>query len=139
MIDFFDTSALVKRYVRETGTAAVRAAVRARRPAVARIAHVELTATFARLCREGALDEGTRDALFDRVDADFPTFEIVEWKGTVARSARSLLARHALRALDVIQLASALAFRARPLRFWCADGRLSAAAAAEGLKVVRPG
>ena len=85
MIDFFDTSALVKHYVREPGTAAVRAAVRARRPVAARIAQVELDATFARLCREGALDEKTRDALFDRVDADFPTFEIVEWKGAVAR------------------------------------------------------
>jgi hypothetical protein len=50
-----------------------------------------------------------------------------------------LLIRHALRALDVVQLASALALRARPLRFWCADGRLASAAQAEGLKVVRPG
>lgn len=139
MIDFFDTSALVKHYVREAGTAAVRAAVRARRPAVARIAQVELDATFARLCREGALDDETRDALFNRVDADFATFEVVEWKGRVAQSARPLLARNALRAMDAVQLASALAFRARPVRFWCADARLATAAAAEGLRVVRPG
>jgi predicted nucleic acid-binding protein len=139
LIDFFDTSALLKNYVRETGTQAVRAAVHARRPSVARVTHVELTATFARLCREGALDERTRDALFDRVDEDFPTFEVVEWKAAGARVARPLLARHRLRAMDVVQLASALALRARPVRFWCADGRLAAAAAAEGLRVVRPG
>lgn len=139
MIDFFDTSALVKHYVREPGTQAVRAAVRGRRPAVARVTHVELAATFARLGREGALDEGTRDALLDRVDRDFPTFEVVEWRGSTRLAARPLLARHPLRALDVIQLASALALRARPIRFWCADGRLATAAAAEGLRVARPG
>ncbi len=139
MIHFFDTSALLKHYVREPGTQAVRAAVRARRPAVARITHVELGATFARLCRQGAVDETTRDVLFDRIDADFPTFEVVEWKSAVQRSARTLLSRHPLRALDVIQLASALALGARPVRFWCADGRLATAAAAEGLRIVRPG
>ena len=139
MIDFFDTSALLKHYVREPGSQTARTALRARRPTVARITHVELTATFARLCREGSLEAATRDALFDRVDADFPSFEVVEWKGAVRRSVRALLVRHALRALDVVQLASALALGARPVRFWCADGRLSAAAAAEGLRAVRPG
>lgn len=82
MIDFFDTSALLKHYVKEPGTPAIRAAMRARRPAVARITHTELGATFARLCREGAIDEATREALFDRVDQDFPTFEVVEWRAT---------------------------------------------------------
>jgi predicted nucleic acid-binding protein len=137
VIDFFDTSALVKHYVREPGSSAVRAAVRGGHASVARVAHAELAATFARLCREGAVDEKTRDALFDRIDRDFPTFEVVEWRASVASAVRQLVSRHPLRALDAVQLASALALRARPLRFWCADGRLAAAAGSEGLRVTR--
>ena len=103
------------------------------------VAHVELGATVARLCRDGAVDERTRDSLLDRVDADFAAFDVVEWRGAVPASARALLVRHALRALDVVQLASALALRSRPLRFWCADARLANAAVAEGLGSSGPG
>jgi len=138
LIDFFDTSALVKHYVKEPGTAAVRKAVRARRPAVARVTHTELGATFARLQREGLIDLAARDALLDRIDGDFGTFEVVEWRAAVAGSARTLVCRHPLRALDAIQLASSLALGVRRVRFWCADPRLATAAVAEGLRTVQP-
>jgi hypothetical protein len=138
VIDFFDTSALVKNYVRESGSQMVRAALRARRPAVARVTHAELASAFARLARDGVVDARAREALLDRIDEDFPTFEVIEWRAQVARGVRSLVSRHPLRALDAIQLASALALRVRPLRFWCADERLVLAAAAEGLRVVVP-
>ena len=137
MIDFFDTSALVKHYVKEPGTVAVRKALRARRPAVARVTHAELGATFARLRREGLIDSSVRDNLLDRVDADFGTFEVVEWRAAVAAGVRALVCRHPLRALDAIQLASCLALGVRRVRFWCADERLTTAAAAEGLRIVQ--
>jgi len=72
LIDFFDTSALVNHYVKEPGTVAVRKAVRTRRPAVARVTHAELGATFARLRREGLIDSSVRDSLLDRVIASTP-------------------------------------------------------------------
>lgn len=138
MIDFFDTSALVKHYVKEAGTAVVRKAVRAGRPAVARVTHAELGSTFARLSREGLIDAAVRDALLDRIDEDFGVFEVVEWRPVVALGVRALVCRHPLRALDAIQLASSLALGPRRVRFWCADERLASAAAVEGIRIVRP-
>ncbi len=136
MIEFFDTSALVKRYVREPGSDAVGRVVRGGHVAVARITQVELTATLARVWRETGMEVDVRDAMLDRVDADFRLFDVVEWRGALARSARPLLCRRSLRALDAVQLASALALGTRRMRFWCFDARLAAAASAEGLRVV---
>ncbi len=138
MIDFFDTSALVKHYVSEPGTREVRAALRRRGPAVARVTHAELAATFARLGRDAVIDARVRDALLDRIDADFTAFEIVEWRVSVASHVRALVCRHALRALDAVQLASSLVLGPRRVRFWCADERLVGAAAVEGLRVIHP-
>lgn len=138
MIEFFDTSALVKHYVREPGSAAVRVALRRRVPVVARIAHTELASAIARLHREGALDLRRRDALLARIESDFGTFDVVELRAAVSRSAAELVCRHPLRALDALQLASALALGRPTVRFWCADERLAAAARAEGLRATLP-
>lgn len=138
MIEFFDTSALVKHYVREPGSAAVRTALRRKTPVVARIAHAELASALARLCREGSLDARARDRLLARIDADFATFDVVELRPAVSRMAAALVCRHPLRALDALQLASALALGRPTVRFWCADERLVAAASAEGLRTTTP-
>lgn len=51
MIRFFDTSALVKRYVEEPGSAMVRATLRAHPCTVARVTLAEAAAAVARACR----------------------------------------------------------------------------------------
>lgn len=138
MIEFFDTSALVKHYIREPGSTAVRTALRRKTPVVARIAHTELAWAFARLCREGSLDARARDGLLARIDADFATFDVVELRPAVSRTAAALVQRHPLRALDALQLASALAIGRPTVRLWCAHERLIGAASAEGLRTTTP-
>jgi predicted nucleic acid-binding protein len=64
---------------------------------------------------------------------------MVELSPGVALEARSLLVRHALRAADAIQLASALLLKRElrePVTFAAYDHRLKAAARAEALTVV---
>jgi len=69
-------------------------------------------------------------------------FVVVPVTDGVLGSAARALTRHALRAYDAVQLASALAAReADPelIRFACFDRSLSAAAAAEGFQIIGPG
>lgn len=72
MIHYLDTSALVKRYVNEPGSAAVRPLFQRSNVATARVAYAEIAATMARLHRERTLDDSERDLIYARLDADFP-------------------------------------------------------------------
>jgi predicted nucleic acid-binding protein len=136
LIHYLDTSALVKRYVDEPGSAAVRPLFRGKSVATARIAYAELAATLARVCREGALDESDRDAIYARIDADFAALTVVEIRVPLTRAVPDLVKRRPLRGYDAVHLAAALALRDRgvAVTFWAADGPLVDAARAEGLR-----
>lgn len=140
MIDFFDSSALVKRYVPESGALVVRRATRTASVAVARIAYAEVAATLARIAREGAMEISERDRALDRLGDDMGRWRVVELRARVVLRTRELVSRHPLRGYDSVQLASALELRAAgvAVRFWCVDAVLTDAAAAEGLAIVRP-
>jgi predicted nucleic acid-binding protein len=138
VIHYLDTSALVKRYVTEPGSASVRPLFRSKRVATSRIAYAEIAATMARLVRDGALDETARDTVTARLDADFAVVTIVEVRAALVRGVPALVARRPLRGYDAVHLASALALRDRTVAvtFWAADAALIDAARAEGLKAV---
>jgi len=139
VIAYFDASALVKRYIEETGSAQVRDALAGARAATARFSVVEITSAIARRAREGTLDPALRDSLCERVAEDAAHLLLVELDEIVAERSRVLLLRHPLRAGDALQLASCLTLAGRlgrPLRFVCFDGRLNSAASAEGLTVL---
>jgi len=137
VIEFFDTSALAKRYLPEPGSPRVRALLARGDVVVSVVAYAEVLAALARAWREGILDDDGYAKLTDRVEADFRALDVVLLRPSVLRHVRSLVTRHPLRGYDAIQLASALETRLRgsPVRFWCADAALTAAAAAEGLAV----
>lgn len=142
MIWFLDTSALVKRYINEPGSAEVRALFRrARTIAVARIASAELAAAVARQCREGLVSVSTRDAILDRIDRDLTHLTVVELRAPVLTRIPALVRRWPLRAYDAVQLASALVLHAAgsAVSFWSADERLLEAAGGEGLRISQPG
>ena len=138
MIHYLDTSALVKRYVEEPGSASVRSLFRGKNVATARIAYAEIAATFARLCRDGALDEEDRDRVYERLDADFTALTVLEIRAAIVRRVPDLVTRRPLRGYDAVHLAAALAVRDRgvAVTFWAADAALTDAARAEGLRTV---
>ena len=139
MIEFFDSSALLKLYLVEDGSERVRAAARVRsRVVVSRIAYAETAATLGRLFHDGDIDEPKHDALLDLLDEDFPKFDVIEAKRWLGSTLRDLIGRRRLRGMDAIHLASALTLKPRP-RFWSSDRDLADAAEAEGLRVIRPG
>jgi hypothetical protein len=130
----------VKRYVREAGSETVRGWLGAGSPATSRLSEVEIASVLARRCREGAFDERARDHALVVLRRDFKKLSVVEISPLVTARAVSLLARHALRAGDALQLASCLLLRdssSTPVAFAAFDDRLNQAARSEGLEPPR--
>jgi predicted nucleic acid-binding protein len=145
---YFDSSALVKRYVAEIGTAWVTGLMD---PAagnllhVARLAGVEVASAFARRLRSGSLSAVHAAAALTLFRADFRTrFHIVGIRAALVNQAMKLAEGHFLRAYDAVQLAAALQVHRRCLAVGqlltliSADAELNAAALAEGLLVEDP-
>ena len=143
MIAFADASALVKRYVPESGA---RDLEQFSALFVSGLTRVEVASAVARGRREAVLSEEQSATLLAVVDADFE--DASEGRGVLAsipvrepilQMAADLLGRHSLRAGDAVQLASALAARevdSRCETFVCFDKRLRSAAARERFQLV---
>jgi predicted nucleic acid-binding protein len=136
VIHYLDTSALVKRYVDESGSARVRPLFRGKTVATARIAYAEIAATVARLHRERAMNETARDSIYARLDGDFAALTVVEIRAPLMRRVPELVARLPLRGYDAVHLAAALSIsdHGAAVTFWAADAALVGAARTEGLR-----
>ncbi len=139
MILYLDTSSLVKLYVEEEGSQAVRSQVsKATAVATSTIAHVEARAAFARKHREGGLSEEEYDHVLGHFRQDWAAYLAIDVSDAIVTLAGDLTERHDLRGFDAIHLASALALRDKlqsSIVFSCADERLTAAAEAQGLRI----
>lgn len=146
MSEFFvDTSALAKRYVIETGSKWVRSWVSPRTGnavIISALTTVEMVSLLVRLEREkkiSTLNHVRSQNNFLRHADD--QYYVIDLDGDVLGEARALLVKHPLRALDALQLASALrivkVIGIQPT-FISADVRLLTAAPAEGLPIDDP-
>jgi len=148
-VAYLDTSALLKRYVTETGSDWVRAYLTSTTvPAVfmSYLTVVEATCAFARRLRDGTLlpaDHATAVQAFD-YDITY-RYNLVDITPVTIDTARRLANQHPLRAYDAVQLATAwlsnqelLSAGEQPLTFVCADDRLIAVAQTEGLLTDNP-
>jgi len=145
---FFDTSALVKRYVLESGTSQVLVLTSSEAPVyIARIAAAELVAALAKKRRmsPASKQQISRGLRRFRREYNSNAFLVVEIDATLVDYAMNLAERHELRGCDSVQLAAVLranaerlAIDAAGLTLVCADGDLAAAAQVEGLRVVIP-
>lgn len=132
---FFDSSALVKRYIAEAGTDEVLAwCDKASELAVAVIAVPELISSFCRLLREGRLSQAQYAALKADLRADLADALLCETSPQVVQRAVAALEAHPLRAMDAIHVGAALVTGADV--FVSADARQCAAAMQLGLRVV---
>ncbi len=146
---FFDSSAVTKKYVRETGTAWVINVFRPKslnRVYIAEIALVEVISALARRHRGRTLITADFTKVSNRFRRNFSAnFLKIETNLSVIEQAAALAERHALRGYDAVQLASAVNLHLRrqkaglpPLVFISADNALNAAAQAEGLQIDNP-
>jgi uncharacterized protein len=140
VILYLDTSSLVKLYVEEQGSEEVREQVAgATVVATSVIACVEASAAFARKRREGGLSDEGYGHVSGAFRQEWGSYLAIGVSEAIVTLAGDLAGRHDLRGFDAIHLASALALRDRTqsaVAFSCADGRLRAAARAEGLDIL---
>ena len=135
MILYLETSSLVKLYVREPDSDAVRQWVGAADVvATSILAYAEARAAFARKRREKGISDAAYKSVKTALEQDWPSYFILGLAGQTVKTAGDLAEKHALRGFDALHLASALDLRvsgASPVRFLTADSRLRDAARAE--------
>ena len=135
---FWDSSALVPVLNDESRSLDVRSLLAGDTIVVAWHTRVEVFSAFARLRREGSIDERCLDRHLAKLERMASAWIEIGPLEDVRRTAMRLLRTHVLRSLDALQLASAwFAAEGRPdtLDFICFDARLAAAAQREGFRV----
>ncbi|MGC4175532.1 type II toxin-antitoxin system VapC family toxin [Demequina sp.] len=138
-IVYFDTSALVKLLVLETGSPlAVALWERADAVVTSRIADVEVKSVLAAAERIGRIDAFPAAAARDRWKELWPGLAKVEVTEALTDRAADLADRRPLRAGDALHLASALLLKDAGVILAAWDRRLTAAGRAEGLTVLPP-
>jgi len=143
---FFDSSALVKRYAQEAGTAWVQTIAARHYVFLARITQVEVIAAIERRKRTGTLTASDAGAAITNFRAHLSTeYAMVDISPLLLGQAADLAEMHGLRAYDAVQLAATLqvqnerrAFKLPGLVLVSADLALNAAAMAEGVAVEDP-
>jgi uncharacterized protein len=146
---YLDTSALVKRYARETGTiwiSALADPTRGHSLFTVRLSGPEMIAALFRKVRVGELPQSVAVHLAQDFRRDWTQqYQILEVDATISERAMALAEKHALRGYDAVHLATGLVLhelrRAQQfpdLIFLAADGDLLYAAEAEGLTTDNP-
>jgi predicted nucleic acid-binding protein len=146
---FLDASALVKRYVMETGTLWVTGLLdpaARNRLYIARITGAEVTAALTRRERGGHLSPTDAAAAVASFQHDYANrLRPVEITAVLIGNAMKAARTHGLRGYDAVQLAAALYANSRrvarklaPLVFVTADTSLLVAGVAEGLATDDP-
>ena len=141
---FFDSSALVKYYIRETGTTWVRGLVDTlptNEIFIAQVTGVEIIAAITRRLRAGATAPADAAQAISAFRNDLQLrYEVAALSASLIEEAMNLAELHGLRGYDAIQLATAIRIEAGmtasgigPLTLISADLELNQAAQAEGL------
>lgn len=151
-LHYLDSSALVKRYVPERGSAWIAELIRDESVTISDLSDAEIASALARRVRESVIPRGTAITLFQaylRDKEEKADYETVELTSGIAQAAADLLLTApttiSLRTLDALHLASARRAFVEARRhgiptgnFITADRGLLAAATWAGLPVLNP-
>lgn len=141
----FDTSSLVKAYLREDGSDVVTGLVENLNGgtiSILEITLLEARSTARRHERKGNISGHAANQILERIDEGAVSSYIVKpFDASVTEEAIRVLDTHPLKTLDALQLAGCLIIgrsMSEPLTFVCADTRPNNAAALEGLATFNP-
>lgn len=136
---YFDTSALVKNYVREAGSSRLRALLGRYGFLSSAITPIELQSALQRRLRQRDIPLPHYDAILSQVTNDRSYWQLVEAIPLVLHRAEQLTKTESVRTLDAIHIASAMVVQESfpaPIPFVSADERQIAAARSCGLNVI---
>jgi predicted nucleic acid-binding protein len=137
LIAYFDTSALVKLVLDESGSDIVLTAWDgADLRVTSRFAFPELRAALAEAERDGRLSPADHRAVKRSLPRRASQIDVIELSPAVADAAGDLAERFALTGADAVHLASGLAVSEDEAIFLTWDRRLASGAAAAGLAVL---
>lgn len=135
---YFDTSALIKRYVEELGRREVLGLLRKNNCVISAVLPLEVRSALRRRVAERRIDAKRVPAILKRLAADRAFWTAIDVSHDVLATAEALTAAHPLRALDAIHVASARLFGARlaspAFTFVSADLQQTKAAGALGIR-----
>ena len=136
---FFDTSALIKRYVIEKKKKKVDELMdKADTIIVSVITEIEAYSTFKRLLIEKAISDTDYKTLLNEFDIDYPYFTHIIFDNLITSNAKLLIDKYQLKTLDSIQLGTALLLKDEIDYFIVCDSKLVKAGKKEGLKIINP-
>ncbi len=137
---YLDTSALIKRYIWESGSEQVRQLFREKAVvATSKIAYPEVYAALTRRMRESHLTPARYRHVCQLFEREWPAYLIIEVHDEVLHLSRNLIKKYPLRGFDALHLASARSLWKHlsiSITFVCADQRLLESAKSEGFKLL---
>lgn len=139
-MNYFDPSALIKRFAVEPGSPLVDRLVETASVATSKISYVEVYSGLTRMKRERRIGKAAYDLACRQFEKDWQAYAQVLLLDEILSLARDLIRRHPLRGFDAIHLASAVdlgRMSGERATFIAADQKLLNAAEAEGLQTLK--
>lgn len=106
---YFDSSALVKRYIREEGTEFVEnLCEKERLIATSKLTYPEILSALARKLRAKEIRDSEYEYAFQKFSNDWAGITVLEFHDEIFEKLKGLIEVHSLKAADAVHLASAL-------------------------------
>ena len=136
---FFDTSALIKRYILEKGSDEVDELLnRADGVFLSPLTEVETCSVFRRLWTDKAIDEKEYTLLRKEFETDCQYYTFIPLDEQVLWQAKRVIHEHQLKTLDSLQLGTALSLGNTIEHFVACDEKLIKAGMKEDLGIISP-
>jgi uncharacterized protein len=136
---FFDSSALLKRYLNELGDEKVQKLFEeADKVFISIITHLECASSFKRLLHTKFINEKEYQQLHIEITLDLPFFETIHFDEDVKSNALKIIEKYPMKALDTIQLASLVHVSNEIDSFIVCDQKLKKYAIKEGFHIIDP-
>ena len=136
---YFDTSALVKRYIKEPGSEVIDNTIdEANDILVSALTHIETNSAFRRLLAEEKICEIDYEKLKAELNKDFEDFTVLPISQKTLNKAYQTVDTEDLRTLDAIQLATIILESRKIDQLVAADKRLLSAAEKNNIDTIDP-
>ena len=141
-MNYFDSSALVKRYVEETGTNSVKSILSTGEEiATSKLTYPEILSALMRKHRAGEIAKKLLQDIVARFERDWYHILVLEFHNDLLQIVKFLIEKHPIKAADAIHLSSALWLKLSSkidVTFVASDLNLLKAAQAEKLQIINP-
>lgn len=139
MILYFDTSALLKKYISENGSEIVdNLFMTSSEIIISKIGQIESISAFRRLLIEKEIEQKDYEMLKRELNYDFQFFSVLNMTEGIISSSIEMIDKYQLKTLDSIHLGSVVSVKNQIDCFVCCDYKLRNAAQKEGIKIKNP-